>query len=945
MSAAGVWAWVAEHNPRPQHTSHYVAFSSDADVPGPPAMATGSIAAEPGGTGTLNDVLRGADAPLYPDLSVHEYEGGDPAHIGWRLAGHAVQAWLAMSLGVDIDIDTSASYVLSPDDIAEHTQRLVAEDEDFAGRASQRKVANLVELHIDVWHEFFDAEEVAAVETFARQQVAPSAWEGIQAENGLRLRRVVVHQLTRRNVPDLRTEALTVETLPLPGYEPGVDGDPVDDPHRMLPSRRRLLHLVRSDTTLGKVAPAPDVLSAMLVAALTPRDGTTRMSIAPTVGFEKYNELWRSVPYCGKEGLRMPPMRLPELHDAITDPQRRGVLVVGGGVEHGAYASWLRALSETAMDTRGLATTVLLDPAALAAFNASLPTHARIPAWGVRVFKPGADLDSDLRSAKDISPQEFARSSEAVAERINNQSRALQRDTSSPGWVEHVMLLLAFRNKVTEESTHAEKVHHEFRTAVARQEARALAANTAANTPYRDDLDPSPAPRRTRSAGERLLGGASSVAAQPQDPRPRMDTPKPLLSLGAADLATSSASLQSAQTAEVLRARRTAQAQEELDQEGLVDGDVALESARAHITDSLAEELPRVVRRLGAGKDDVYALLGEVIESIAVSAFLRYRKALLATERLQISEEIREEVAAALRPDLEAQVRAELTPQLKRQLTKSITRDIEASVRDDITATIREEERTQARQELLDELVEQAAEVARSKAEAAVALAVEQQRALLEATIADLSDERDEVEEDLRRAREEVRWLRRELHRVQAHAEASAPVPEETFFAPASFAELMTQWEERLTPLGVVFTGDPAVVRGLDSIDAVGKNAALAWTILEVLADFVAARAAGEVHGSVHLYLSQTPPGYRTISSAKHAPGESETTMSMYGDQRVFPVPVDVDPSGYATMGAHFKLHKRGIVSPRIHYFDDTANTGKVYVGYIGEHLRTVTTN
>ncbi|GAA1082723.1 hypothetical protein [Tsukamurella spumae] len=43
--------------------------------------------------------------------------------------------------------------------------------------------------------------------------------------------------------------------------------------------------------------------------------------------------------------------------------------------------------------------------------------------------------------------------------------------------------------------------------------------------------------------------------------------------------------------------------------------------------------------------------------------------------------------------------------------------------------------------------------------------------------------------------------------------------------------------------------------------------------------------------------------------------------------------------------GAHFKIAQSGMISPRMHYLDDTARTKKVYVGYIGPHLPTKATN
>jgi hypothetical protein len=44
-------------------------------------------------------------------------------------------------------------------------------------------------------------------------------------------------------------------------------------------------------------------------------------------------------------------------------------------------------------------------------------------------------------------------------------------------------------------------------------------------------------------------------------------------------------------------------------------------------------------------------------------------------------------------------------------------------------------------------------------------------------------------------------------------------------------------------------------------------------------------------------------------------------------------------------MDAHFKIARKGMVSPRIYYHDDASRTGKIYVGYIGKHLPNAHTN
>jgi hypothetical protein len=64
--------------------------------------------------------------------------------------------------------------------------------------------------------------------------------------------------------------------------------------------------------------------------------------------------------------------------------------------------------------------------------------------------------------------------------------------------------------------------------------------------------------------------------------------------------------------------------------------------------------------------------------------------------------------------------------------------------------------------------------------------------------------------------------------------------------------------------------------------------------------------------------------------------------MPKLREARIFPVPAAVDPARRAYMAAHIKIQQGGTPCPRIHFHDDTAGTnGKIYVGYIGDHLPT----
>lgn len=244
-----------------------------------------------------------------------------------------------------------------------------------------------------------------------------------------------------------------------------------------------------------------------------------------------------------------------------------------------------------------------------------------------------------------------------------------------------------------------------------------------------------------------------------------------------------------------------------------------------------------------------------------------------------------------------------------------------AVIRDEAMALARD---LTARREALDDLTDQLTTI-RERYEDAELAAVEAQQAMQKAV-------------------DEARYLRGLLRANAQYDDAAALVPED---ATTEYPEDFTALLERIAELethGVVFTGDRGTTQGLSALDPIGRIAGVTWEVLLVIVDFVASKQAGATL-SMYDYLSNPPSGARPFPISKFAPGESETTMTMYGDLRVFPVPTDVAASGVATMEAHFKLAKAGMKSPRLHFLDDVHGTGRVYVGYIGPHLRTPNTN
>ncbi|MEU1604049.1 hypothetical protein [Micromonospora matsumotoense] len=205
-------------------------------------------------------------------------------------------------------------------------------------------------------------------------------------------------------------------------------------------------------------------------------------------------------------------------------------------------------------------------------------------------------------------------------------------------------------------------------------------------------------------------------------------------------------------------------------------------------------------------------------------------------------------------------------------------------------------------------------------------------------------ENRDAVDR-LTRAAETERTLRHRLASMgQAEVAWTVQPSEADVSRPDSFGELL-RWLPRLQH--VVFTGDPDCAEELDSNDPLGAWASKTWDALLVLQDYAAAKAERRWARDVHGFLEHTPDGCHEWPTRRHARDESEEvrTNPAFWRKRVLPVPVSVIAAGGVFMGAHFKIAQFAMISPRMHYYDDTAQSGRIYVGYIGRHLPTGQTN
>ena len=224
----------------------------------------------------------------------------------------------------------------------------------------------------------------------------------------------------------------------------------------------------------------------------------------------------------------------------------------------------------------------------------------------------------------------------------------------------------------------------------------------------------------------------------------------------------------------------------------------------------------------------------------------------------------------------------------------------------------------------------------------------------LEEKIAEQERERSYERDERRKLEAENRKLQWQVSHPQVSAHDFVDTEQYLDEPPEDMATLfdwMTEDDMHREVREYVVFCDPdrmcAAILDLDDMSGNSRYAADFWRFILVLRDYMRARKEIGFQGSVHDYLAESRGQYRIVSQARHSPTESETVRNnekMCGE-RIFPVPVEVDPRGEIEMFAHFKTSHRDTNDPRMHYHADTQFTHKVYIGYIGPHLTNTKTN
>lgn len=206
----------------------------------------------------------------------------------------------------------------------------------------------------------------------------------------------------------------------------------------------------------------------------------------------------------------------------------------------------------------------------------------------------------------------------------------------------------------------------------------------------------------------------------------------------------------------------------------------------------------------------------------------------------------------------------------------------------------------------------------------------------------DYERQRDEAELDLALAAEElarergrVAHLERELAARDVRVwEIASPQDLET---PLGFAELLECAAGRL-PLLSLGERTAACLELDDSVRA-ATWVVKVWEALLALQSFAQGRADG-FEGNFEQWCREPPAGGRPYPANSVAMTEHETvhTNRAMRSARTFAVPVSIDPAGSVAMWAHIKIDNKD-PAPRVHFYDDTRGSGRVYIGYIGSHL------
>jgi hypothetical protein len=211
---------------------------------------------------------------------------------------------------------------------------------------------------------------------------------------------------------------------------------------------------------------------------------------------------------------------------------------------------------------------------------------------------------------------------------------------------------------------------------------------------------------------------------------------------------------------------------------------------------------------------------------------------------------------------------------------------------------------------------------------------LEQDISDLDGNVGQLEDENRNLVERVRSLEKRNEWLLRQADDNQRYSTEYLEIEmESSHGAPKNWEEFISKirdFEDR----GIFFTGDVKDALEIEQNDDWGNIVRSAWDCVQVLVEYRDSRiSASWVQG-----LDEFIRASGTFPARKHA--RNETGWTRRQGNRDFPVPLTVSETGLAAMYAHFKLGKKGRVDPRMYYLDNFLVDEKIYIGYVGVHLK-----
>lgn len=221
---------------------------------------------------------------------------------------------------------------------------------------------------------------------------------------------------------------------------------------------------------------------------------------------------------------------------------------------------------------------------------------------------------------------------------------------------------------------------------------------------------------------------------------------------------------------------------------------------------------------------------------------------------------------------------------------------------------------------------------------------LEDELLLLQVDHGDLSTEQSRLEVNYEASIREIAFLR---SKVAEHDTAAAFSWVDDGGPSNPLGECPTDWntfieDPRLAQNGLVFTGNPRRLKDIAGLDLDGAGISAAWDSLGTLAAYRKARLDGTWKSNVQTFCEAGPLGAFHVPPNKHAPDETSATRKdkRLADHRLLPIPETVEASGHVYMWTHFKPYSWSSQQKlRIHYYDQVTSDTKVYIGHIGFHL------